>query len=156
MKTLIMTLLLFSLNANAEWYKQSEGDGTAFEKRWISSYPIRKSSSPNIRGMFAFVYDGGLAIWTDPGLCTHDNWKLAIDKNVFVVAKTSPSVSGKSTFLDVAALDNIRFVKAFRTGSSLAVQFNSSGEDCDKRTVTLVFSLSGSESALNWFLGIGE
>lgn len=164
-------LILSSASVNAEgsdWYPVTDGEGTPFESRWANVEPDWERSSGGTMMAAAGIsgQDGNLNLYVihpRPALeaitseftgtkdnCTHDNWRLAIDKQEFHIEETSLSTDSEATFIEPEYADS--FWQAFLDGRWLAVQVE---RDCDGDVtrVTLVYSLRGSRLAADHVLG---
>jgi hypothetical protein len=170
----IIPLLIFVATAATagttqvgSWHHSIEGNGTAFDDRWVTAEPLPDASSQFTVNMHAVINDDGhLAIrnggntggWAIDGkACSDDEWRIAIDQQEFEIARTNGSTTGKATFLTF--VDPDAFWKAFKTGSRMGVQFTRSGKCISSErknassVYTLVYSLRGSAAALKFIAG---
>ncbi|MCH7980539.1 MAG: hypothetical protein IID59_03465, partial [Proteobacteria bacterium] len=81
--------------------------------------------------------------------CDFENWRLAVDRQEFRIADSSRSTDNSATFLQPQ--DVTAFWQAFVDGSLLAVQFERTC-DGDMNVATMVYSLVGSQAAVEYVL----
>lgn len=149
------------------WEFRIEGSGTPFEKRWANADPLTDESSAGSMLGFAGISadEGGLELYIgDPYPiadvlvsalageeleCDFENWRLAVDRHEFRIDDSSRSTDNSATFLQPQ--DEMAFWQAFVDGSLLAVQFERTC-DGDMNVATLVYSLVGSQAAVEYVL----
>jgi hypothetical protein len=147
------------------WELSVEGAGTPFESRWATTNPLTEESSAESELAFAGINasEGNLELYIgDPYAaaelllsvmageeldCVFDNWRLAVDRQEFRIADVSRSTDNSATFLHPQ--DTKKFWQAFAGGSRLAVQVEKTC-DGDMNTVTMVYSLVGSQAAVEF------
>ena len=81
--------------------------------------------------------------------CKYDSWRLAVDRQEFEIADTTESTDNSATFLHPNKVT--AFWRAFAAGSLLAVQVERTC-DGDMDVATMVYSLAGSQSAVDFVL----
>jgi hypothetical protein len=164
---LVLLALLTGVSAYAAtaWEHHSSGDGTAFEERWVTTNAIESLSSNETLAsnmfMGAALNDGGgLYIWVaHPSLelCKFSDWRLAVDQaEISIEPKLSDGEDATVlTPMDEGESADLR--RLFRNGQKIAVNVYA---NCDnmfflqiKNTVTMTYSLSGSEEALKFVTG---
>lgn len=170
MRLLVATILLVAMegvHADSAWQTHREGTGTPFESRWANSEPLPDESSDGTMVGSAGINasDGDLnlyvvhpipmvdaliaALGEEELKCTFKGWRLAVDRQEFVIASTSESTDNSATFLQPQ--NDQAFWNAFEAGSLLAIQVERSCNG-DMDVATLVYSLSGSEAAVDFVL----
>ncbi|NGP51978.1 hypothetical protein [Thioalkalivibrio sp. XN8] len=155
------------VSANGSWELSTEGTGTAFESRWATTSALPDESSAESELAFVGInaYEGSPELFIgDPYStaevllsamvgeeieCAFGNWGLAVDREEFPIADTSRSTDNSATFLHPR--DERGFWRAFAGGSRLAVQVE---RTCygDMDVITMVYSLSGSQAAVQFVL----
>lgn len=168
---IMMALLTMATGARAEgsdWYPMTDGKDTPFESRWANVEPDwERSSAATMLAAAGINGEGGnlnlYIIHPRPALealtseftgtkdeCTHDDWRLAVDRREFTIDETRLSTDNEATFIEPEDADG--FWQAFLDGRWLAVQVNRNC-DGDVTTITLVYSLRGSTAAAQHVLG---
>lgn len=165
--SIVLLIVVSSGYAEGAWETHIEGRGTPFEARWASVDPLSDDSSPETSLGWAGINaeDGILDLYVVHPLsvsdsliaalggkeleCSFGGWRLAVGRREFRIRETSESTDGTATFLKPE--DYKAFWEAFAAGSVLAVQVERVC-DGDADMLTMVYTLAGSRSAMDYVL----